>query len=219
MNREITNIETISTNIEKEKKLPKLEGIDINTKEIRKAVEDDRPLQISVAFPRQKCNLNCQYCSTSEHDKKGDKDKSIDIKKLLSSLDDAQKIGVKYLLLPGYGEPFMNKEIWQILEHAKDLGMYIIILTNGSLLDKQQIEKLKEYPVTLIFKCNSLDTEKEDKIAGIKNYAAKRNEALKMAIDAGFNVPDKNGNIRMGLSAMIYKNNADDIVRWLQKSI
>lgn len=74
--------ESTIESIEKEKKIPKLEGIDINTKEIRKAVEDDHPLQISVAFPRQKCNLNCQYCFTSEHDKKGDKDKSIDIKKI-----------------------------------------------------------------------------------------------------------------------------------------
>ncbi len=196
--------------------MPRLRGVDFSLNEIQEAIKEDKPLQISVAFPRQKCNLNCLYCYTSEFEKAN---KKIEASDLLSLLDDAKRNGVKNLLLPGYGEPFLNKEIWPMLDKARELEMYTTIFTNGGALDKEEIKKLKNYPVTLVVKCNSFNEEKEDQVSGVKNYAKKRNEMLRVAIEEGLNIPDKDGSVRMAVAAMIYKNNADDVVEVIDWAI
>ena len=205
-------------NVEKEKKMPKLRGVDFNLETVKEAIKQDRPLQISVAFPRQKCNLNCLYCYTSEFEKDDKKKKEED---LINLLDSAKKMGIDNLILPGYGEPFLNKEIWPMLDKARELGIYTTIFTNGSSLDDQQIETLKDYPVTLVVKCNSFNKEKEDKISGKKEYAEKRNRTLDKLINEGFNAPDKDGNVRLAVASMIYKDNVDDvidIIEWAERN-
>ena len=194
---------------EREKRLPKLRGIDFSASEIREAIEADKPLQISLAFPRRKCNLKCCYCYTTEH---VEGDRSIQSERALELLSDAETLGAKNVLLPGYGEPFLNKEIWPVLDRAAALGLHVVIFTNGAVLDHEKIERLKKYPVTLVFKCNSIDPGKEDKIAGVKNYTVKRNKALQEAIDAGFNKPDENGDVHLGISTMVYKDNVADVI-------
>ncbi|MGE5425643.1 MAG: radical SAM protein [Bacillota bacterium] len=200
-------------NVEREKKMPKLKGVDFELETVKEAIKKDRPLQISVAFPRQKCNLNCLYCYTSEFEKNDKRKKEDD---LMNLLDNAKKMGVDNLLLPGYGEPFLNREIWPLLDKARDLGIYTTIFTNGSSLDDQQIEALKDYPVTLVVKCNSFNKEKEDKVSGKKEYAKKRNRTLDKLISEGFNIPDKDGNVRLAVASMIYKNNVDDVIEIIE---
>ena len=210
INNNLENFREKNTPVfEKEKRISRLEGVDFNINEVKEAMKADKPLQISIAFPRQKCNLNCLYCYTSEFK---EQEKTISISKILELFNEAKNIGIKNLLIPGYGEPFLNKEIWPMLDEAKKLGIYTTIFTNGGTLDKEQIEKLNDYPISLIVKCNTLNEEKEDRIAGVKNYAAKRNKFLEMAIEAGFNQPNENGNTRLGIATMIYKDNADDVV-------
>ncbi|TAK04707.1 radical SAM protein [Patescibacteria group bacterium] len=193
----------------------KLKGIDFDIEDIERAWERDRPLQLSISFPREKCNLNCVYCFTDAYREKTQQ--SVDVAKSVELLEEAKNLGITNLLLAGHGEPFSNKEIWPLLEKARELDLHVTVFTNGALLNATAIEKLREYPVSFVVKVNSFDPEKENRISGVKKYAEKRDEAIRAMIDAGFNKPDKNGFTRMGVSIMVYKDNADDageVIDW-----
>ena len=85
------------------------------------------------------CNLNCKHCRVSE---KNDNEKM--------SLNEAKNLlaqcwynGITMLNLSG-GEPFLRKDIFDILDYA---GKFedIVITTNGTLLDENKCKKLSTY--------------------------------------------------------------------------
>ena len=49
-----------------------------------------------------------------------------------------------YVSITG-GEPFLYKQIFEVLDYAHDLGYWITILSHGGLLDAARIERLKKY--------------------------------------------------------------------------
>ncbi len=85
------------------------------------------------------CNLNCKHCRVSE---KNDNEKM--------SLNEAKNLlaqcwynGITMLNLSG-GEPFLRKDIFDILDYA---GKFedIVITTNGTLLNENKCKKLSTY--------------------------------------------------------------------------
>lgn len=86
------------------------------------------------------CNLNCIHCRVAE---KNDKEKL--------SLNEAKKLiaelwynGVNMLNLSG-GEPFLRKDIFEILDYTRKF-QDVVITTNGTLLNEEKCRKLSEYP-------------------------------------------------------------------------
>ena len=57
----------------------------------------------------------------------------------------AKEKGLLYLLITG-GEPFLHPEIKEIIQGLHKMGLIISINTNGTLIDEQTIEWLKETP-------------------------------------------------------------------------
>jgi len=76
------------------------------------------------------CNLTCSFCDL------WDRPDRIRRNKLRPILEDAVAIGTKVLVITG-GEPFMHRELWQIVADAKRLGLSVNITTNGTLLERQ----------------------------------------------------------------------------------
>lgn len=86
------------------------------------------------------CNLNCKHCRVSE--KNDHLQLSLkEAKELLAQLYDN---GTTRLNLSG-GEPFLRKDIFEILEEAKKFED-IVITTNCTLLNEEKCEKLSHYP-------------------------------------------------------------------------
>lgn len=91
--------------------------------------------------PTNYCNLKCPLCPIGEGTftpKRGSM-KFDDYRKIMDEMGD-------YLLnltLWNYGEPFMNKEIYSMIDYAKKKGIFIRISTNGHFLDNvDDIKKL-----------------------------------------------------------------------------
>lgn len=81
-----------------------------------------------------RCNFYCKHCylPASYRKKKGE----LKTKEVFSILDQLAAIGCFYLGFTG-GEPFVRKDIMQILRYAKRRGFELIIYTNGSLIDEK----------------------------------------------------------------------------------
>jgi radical SAM protein with 4Fe4S-binding SPASM domain len=90
-----------------------------------------------------KCNFKCVHCYNVKEKKK---ELNTDgVKKVLTQLAAA---GCFHVGFTG-GEPLMRKDIFEILDFAKHLGLRITILTNGYLLDRKAADKIADLGVNL----------------------------------------------------------------------
>lgn len=95
------------------------------------------PLYLEI-WPTRKCNLKCRFCripSTSSLNKE------IATYRLVNSLKEFPTI--KKVFIGGGGEPFCRKKATILLmREVKKLGMEGFIVSNGSLLNERDIEKI-----------------------------------------------------------------------------
>ncbi len=96
--------------------------------------------------PTYRCNLRCRHCITSSSpDIQAENELDIlQIKKLLNELE---SIGVLELAITG-GEPFIHKDIFEIIEFVQDGNMNLSITSNGTLLSPEKAKKLSELDVS-----------------------------------------------------------------------
>lgn len=92
------------------------------------------------------CNLKCLHCYANAGEKNI---QDLDIKNIYSFIDGISKKGCKELQLTG-GEPFLRKDIWEIVSHIKTLNIDCIeIFTNLTLVTKNDINLMKEHGVKI----------------------------------------------------------------------
>lgn len=86
-----------------------------------------------------RCNLRCRHCYVAD----GSKRKELSTPEVFSILKDLASAGCLNIGFTG-GEPFLRKDILDILEYAKGMGLNIIILTNGTLITAKKADRLKD---------------------------------------------------------------------------
>jgi len=87
----------------------------------------------------RQCNLKCEHCGATNESY--NHDLTIDeIKKVIS---DIATMKAQMFAVTG-GEPFMRKDLLEILGFAHSQGLKTGIATNGFLVDKQMVQKIKD---------------------------------------------------------------------------
>ncbi len=87
----------------------------------------------------RRCNLTCKHCYSISAD--------IDFKGELSTdevctvMDDLKAFGVPVLILSG-GEPLLRPDIFELSQRAKDMGFYVGLSSNGTLIDADNINDI-----------------------------------------------------------------------------
>ena len=89
----------------------------------------------------RRCNLCCKHCYSISADT--DFPGELSTQQVFDTLDDLKSFHVPALILSG-GEPLLRPDIYDISKRAKDLGFYIGLSTNGTLIDETNIERLAE---------------------------------------------------------------------------
>ncbi|RLI78196.1 hypothetical protein DRP04_10405 [Archaeoglobales archaeon] len=79
-----------------------------------------------------KCNLNCPHCSVDANPK----GRSLPQDMVVSIIDEAERIGVKELVLGG-GEPLLYENFFEICEYALSKGLNLSFVTNGTLVPEK----------------------------------------------------------------------------------
>ena len=89
----------------------------------------------------RRCNLTCKHCYSISADKDFPGELSTD--QVFTVMDDLKQFKVPVLILSG-GEPLLRPDIFEISKRAKDMGFYVGLSTNGTLIDESNIDKIAE---------------------------------------------------------------------------
>ncbi len=87
----------------------------------------------------RRCNLTCKHCYSISADK--DFAGELSNAEVNATMDDLKSFGVPVLILSG-GEPLLRPDIYDIARRAKQMGFYVGLSTNGTLIDESNIEQI-----------------------------------------------------------------------------
>lgn len=90
------------------------------------------------------CNLACQMCPLQGMTRPRGFMGFVQFKKIYDVLQ------TPFLNLTGYGESFLNKEIFKMVSYAKSKGAFVKFDSNGTLLTPQNIEKALDSGLDLL---------------------------------------------------------------------
>lgn len=88
----------------------------------------------------RRCNLACKHCYSISADY--DFPDELGTDDIFRTMDDLKEFHVPVLILSG-GEPLLHPDIFEISKRAKDMGFYVGLSTNGTLINKEMINDIK----------------------------------------------------------------------------
>ncbi len=119
----------------------------------------------AIVLLNRRCNLRCQFC---DHWKYRD---DLPARAIHAVIDQAQGVGVRTLVLTG-GEPLLRRDLYDIIDRARDRELAVNVTTNGTLINRR-IRKLAGHPPhSISVSIDGLDAT-HDRLRGREGTAAK----------------------------------------------
>ncbi len=150
----------------------------------------------------RRCNLTCQHCYSVSADI--DFPGELNTADVFKVMDDLKAFHVPVLILSG-GEPLLRADIFDIARRAKDMGFYVALSTNGTLIDAGNIGRIAAMGFDYVG--ISLDGRRDTHDGFRRRVGAfgQSLAALKLCRDAG---------IKVGVRFTLTENNFQDLP-WL----
>jgi MoaA/NifB/PqqE/SkfB family radical SAM enzyme len=151
------------------------------------------------------CSLNCPHCFRRNNRVDFGETKLMDYETIIEIVKQGKELGLRSVKFLGAGEPFEDKRFLEFLRDLKKLHIVPSIFTKGHVIGddnlvekyysrygistgKELVEELEKVDASILLGFNSFDTEIQDKmVGGIRGYTNKRNRALELLVEAGFN--------------------------------
>jgi len=89
----------------------------------------------------RRCNLTCKHCYSISADK--DFPGELSTEEVFTVMDDLKTFKVPALILSG-GEPLLRPDIFEISRHAQDMGFFVALSSNGTLIDENNIDEIED---------------------------------------------------------------------------
>ena len=142
---------------------------------IRKPLSIYAPFLVVWDFTH-KCNLKCMHCYSESG---ATRESELNTKEALEVVDQLADAGVTALAFSG-GEPLTREDFFQVASHAVSRGLYVSLATNGTLLTKENVRKLKETGVNYVeVSIDGATANSHDEFRGVPGAFAKAMEGLK----------------------------------------
>lgn len=155
-----------------------------------------------LVFLNQGCNFSCAGCYVKAVK---DNNSNLPFEKIREALLYAKKHGARFFVIPGYGEPLMDNNLWPSLELANELKMESVLYTNSSLIDLPTAKRFKKLSVRIIAKRNTFNHKTQDQLSGVKGASEMMLKGMKNLMQAGYKSP------YLALESYIIKPILDDI--------
>ena len=146
-----------------------------------------------------KCNLKCVHCyNDSGMDKESNESTTEEAKAVL---DDLADFGVPSVLFSG-GEPFVRKDLFELIRYARGKGLRTVISTNGTMITPDAAKIVKDAGVSYVG--ISLDGigEINDNFRGVKGAFDSTVKGIRNCMAEG---------VRVGLRLTLTKQNVQDL--------
>lgn len=135
------------------------------------------------------CNMSCKMCYVRMTRKQQESIASLKTAKEWLSLGKlAREKGMLYLLLTG-GEPFLRPDFKEIMQGLHKMGFVLSVNSNGTLINKETVEWLKETPpVRINITMYGASDETYLELCGNPNGFSQVKEAIHLLKDAGISI-------------------------------
>jgi MoaA/NifB/PqqE/SkfB family radical SAM enzyme len=131
----------------------------------------------------QACNLRCSHCYQNATPEPASDELTLTEK--LTVVDQLGDAGVPLLTISG-GEPLVSKELWPVLERAKERGIDTTLATNGTLLNRANVERLKAVGVKHVeVSIDSIFPEEHDRFRGCPGAWRRAIRGIRTAVRCG----------------------------------
>lgn len=157
---------------------------------------DSSPKNIVDAFGRihdylrisltEKCNLRCVYCMPEDGVALKENSKYMNKNELLLLAENFVQLGVKKIRLTG-GEPFVRKDVAEIIQELSKLPAELAITTNGILIDKHLDTLLQSGVKSINVSLDTLNKERFNQLTR-RNYFDKVMSNIDLLIKNNFHV-------------------------------
>lgn len=158
------------------------------------------------------CDLKCEYCFREEKGfgKRHRLPEEISVEETKKIIDNVASLGCKAINVIGAGEPTVDPALGEILHYISDKGIIPILATHGARIDEGLANVLEETNSSVVIKVNSFNSELQDKMVGRIGYSEKRNNALNLLIEKGFNSPSDKSQTRLAINSVVCRANKDE---------
>lgn len=164
------------------------------------------PLLVNLEITKR-CNLRCIHCNIRKTPETYSDiiNKEFSTSEVKQIVDSLKVLGTKYISISG-GEPFLRKDIFELIEYIKNNGFGLHISSNGLLIKEDVANRINDLGLdTISISLDAVNPELHDKIRGVKY-------AFDMAIEAIKNLKNcKDRHIQIGISPIITDVNLDDL--------
>lgn len=131
------------------------------------------------------CNLECRHCITNSSPRV-DRRNELPPERICSIMDELAAVGVLEIAVGG-GEPLCHSHIFSFLDHARAIGLNVVVTTNGVLITAEIAKRLKECQVSEVRVSFDGSQKVHDSIRGVGNYQ-KAIRAVKFLIQSGVRI-------------------------------
>src|SRR4030065_205839 len=144
-----------------------------------------KPLSIYAPFLvvwdfTHKCNLSCKHCYSNSG---AVLEEELSTMEALGVVDQLAEAGVTALACSG-GEPLSRKDFFNVASHAVKRGLYVSVATNGTLLTKENVKKLKRTGVHYVeVSIDGATAQTHDEFRGVPGAFDKAVEGLKSCVE------------------------------------
>lgn len=136
-------------------------------------LENMAPLLMQVELT-EACNLKCKFCYNSQKPRYN--------KRIFEILEALAVQGVMQVNLTG-GEPLAHPQFFEILKRACSLFPNVVILSNGSLMTEETLEKIHNYDVTSVNISIHGNEETHEELTQVKGCYQKSINAIKYFLE------------------------------------
>jgi Fe-coproporphyrin III synthase len=133
----------------------------------------------------RRCNLTCKHCYSTSADTHFHGELSTE--EVFRTLEDLRQFRVPALILSG-GEPLMRPDIYDIARKARELGFYVGLSTNGTLINRNNIQQLAAAGFDYVGISLDGDEETHDRFRQMKGAYRASLDAMALCREHGIRV-------------------------------
>ena len=163
--------------------------------------------------PSGACNHRCTFCALDYMEYKP---RYLDTAILKERLTEMGRLGLRSIMYGGEGEPFLHRDIGDIIVHTKRSGIDVGITTNGVLLTKKLAEQILGSTAWIKVSVNAGCAETYSKVHRTKPEDFEKvfqnlREALRIGKETG-------ASCTIGVQSLLLPENANEIEQLAQRA-
>ncbi|MGY0287267.1 MAG: radical SAM protein [Candidatus Methanodesulfokora washburnensis] len=150
------------------------------------------------------CNMRCKHCYIS-----APMNKELDRETALRLIEEMGEIRIPLVILTG-GEPFLRKDLLEIVEKLREKDVKVAISTNGTLINEEIAGKLADKVEYVGVSLDSSNEDWHDEFRGVKGAFREALKGIRNLISAG---------IPTGLRMTLTRLNVDSVPSYIDLAL